>query len=113
MPKGGIMKAKLKSYEFWVSVVSAIMVVLQSISIKFDLPYIQETVMGFLGILAVAGIIKKKEKNEEDTQKQENKESLSDDLSGQMTDEESMEKTLSAHGTLDQEEIDEVSTKID
>ncbi|MDE6473548.1 MAG: hypothetical protein K2L70_00405 [Clostridia bacterium] len=54
------MKEKLKSYEFWVSVVSAVMVVLQSISLKFDLPYIQEVVMGFLGVLAVAGIVKKK-----------------------------------------------------
>ncbi|MDE5655124.1 MAG: hypothetical protein K2I46_05895 [Clostridia bacterium] len=53
------MKEKLKSYEFWVSIVSAVMVVLQSLSLKFDLPYIQETVMGFLGILAVAGIVKK------------------------------------------------------
>ncbi|MDE5755590.1 MAG: hypothetical protein K2I23_00635 [Clostridia bacterium] len=53
------MKAKLKSYEFWVSVVSAVMVVLQSISLKFDVPYIQEVIMGFLGVLAVAGIVKK------------------------------------------------------
>ena len=53
------MKSKLKSYEFWVSVVSACMVVLQSISLKFDVPYIQEIVMGFLGVLAVAGIVKK------------------------------------------------------
>ncbi len=55
------MKEKLKSYEFWVSVVSAVMVVLPSISLKFDLPYIQEAVMGFLGVLAVAGIVKKKD----------------------------------------------------
>lgn len=55
------MKEKLKSYEFWVSVVSAVMVVLQSISLKFDLPYIQEVVMAFLGALAVAGIVKKKD----------------------------------------------------
>ena len=53
------MKEKLKSYEFWVSIVSAVMVVLQSLSLKFQLPYIQEVVMGFLGILAVAGIVKK------------------------------------------------------
>ena len=53
------MKSKLKSYEFWVSVVSACMVVLQSISLKFNVPYIQEIVMGFLGVLAVAGIVKK------------------------------------------------------
>ncbi len=53
------MKEKLKSYEFWVSIVSAVMVVLQSLSLKFDLPYIQESVTGFLGILAVVGILKK------------------------------------------------------
>ena len=53
------MKEKIKSYEFWVSIVSAVMVVLQSLSLKFQLPYIQEVVMGFLGILAVAGIVKK------------------------------------------------------
>ena len=53
------MSAKLKSYEFWISIVSAVMVVLQSISLKFDVPYIQEVVMGFLGVLAVAGIVKK------------------------------------------------------
>ena len=53
------MKEKLKSYEFWVSVASAVMVILQSLSLKFNLPYVQEAVMGFLGILAVAGIVKK------------------------------------------------------
>ena len=53
------MKEKLKSYEFWVSIVSAVVVVLQSLSLKFNLPFIQEVVMGFLGVLAVAGLIKK------------------------------------------------------
>lgn len=70
------MKAKLKSYEFWVSVISAVMVVLQSISLKFDVPYIQEVVMGFLGVLAVAGIVKKKDPPTddpiEDSQEDEN-----------------------------------------
>ena len=77
------MKAKLKSYEFWVSVVSAVMVVLQSVSIKFNLPYIQETVMGFLGILAVAGIIKKKDKAVDDAKTQDSEDSVltKDDLS--------------------------------
>ena len=65
------MKEKLKSYEFWVSVFSAVMVVLQSISLKFDLPYIQEIVMGFLGALAVAGIVKKKDPPTDDSQEDE------------------------------------------
>lgn len=56
------MKEKIKSYEFWVSVVSAVMVVLQSISIKFNAPYIQEAVLGILGALALTGMLKKSEK---------------------------------------------------
>ena len=34
------MKDKLKSYEFWVSVVSAVLVVLQTLSMKLDIPRI-------------------------------------------------------------------------
>lgn len=53
------MKEKLKSYEFWVSVASAIMVFLQTLSLKIDMPYITQATMGFLGALTVAGILKK------------------------------------------------------
>ncbi len=53
------MKAKLKSYEFWVSLISAVMAILQSVALKFNVPLIQEIVTGFLGALAVAGILKK------------------------------------------------------
>lgn len=52
-------KEKLKSYEFWVSVASAVMVLLQTISIRVDIPYINEVTMAFLSLLTVAGILKK------------------------------------------------------
>lgn len=52
-------KEKLKSYEFWVSVASAVMVLLQTISIKIDIPYINEVTMAFLSLLTVSGILKK------------------------------------------------------
>ena len=51
-------KEKLKSYEFWVSVASAVMVLLQTISIRVDIPYINEVTMAFLSLLTVAGILK-------------------------------------------------------
>jgi uncharacterized membrane protein len=53
------MKDKLKSYEFWVSVVSAVLVVLQTLSMKLDIPRITEFTTAFLGALSVAGILKK------------------------------------------------------
>lgn len=52
-------KEKLKSYEFWVSVASAVMVLLQTISIRVDIPYINEVTMAFLSLLTVVGILKK------------------------------------------------------
>ena len=75
------MKEKLKSYDFWVSVLSAVMVVLQSLSIKFNWPYVQETVMGFLGILAVAGIVRRNETTdvEEPIEEPQEEEPKSDD----------------------------------
>lgn len=54
-----IIKDKLKSYEFWVSVASAVMMLLQTISIKIDVPYINEVTMAFLSLLTVSGILKK------------------------------------------------------
>ena len=53
------MKEKLKSYEFWLSVVSAVLVVLQAVSTKVDIPHITEVMTAFLGALSVAGILKR------------------------------------------------------
>lgn len=53
------MKEKIKSYDFWVSVASAVMVLLQTISIKIDVPYVNEITMAFLSLLTVTGILKK------------------------------------------------------
>lgn len=53
------MKTKLKSYEFWVSIVGAVTVLLQSISAKLNAPYVSECAMALLGALAVWGILKK------------------------------------------------------
>ena len=61
------MKEKLKSYEFWVSVISAVLVVLQTMSLKIDIPHITEVMTAFLGALCVVGILKKTKTSDEDT----------------------------------------------
>lgn len=51
--------AKLKSYGFWVSLTSAIMVFINTLGLKVDIPYLNQVTMAFLSILVVAGIITK------------------------------------------------------
>ena len=53
------MKQKLRSYEFWIAVASAVMAVLQTVSLKIDIPFITEITMAFLSALTVSGILKK------------------------------------------------------
>lgn len=54
------MKERLKSYEFWVSLASAAMVFLQTLSLKIDVPHLTEITAAFLSALCVAGVLKKK-----------------------------------------------------
>ena len=60
------MKEKLRSYEFWVSLISAVLVVLQTMSLKVDIPHITEITTAFLGALSVAGILKKSKSEDEE-----------------------------------------------
>ena len=60
------MKEKLRSYEFWVSVISAVLIVLQAMSLKIDIPHVTEITTAFLGALSVAGILKKSKTDEEE-----------------------------------------------
>lgn len=60
------MKDKLRSYEFWVSLISAVLVVLQTMSLKVDIPHVTEITTAFLGALSVAGILKKSKTEDEE-----------------------------------------------
>lgn len=53
------MKYKLKSYNFWIGVISAIILLLQTLGAQLDMQYIDKVVNSFLGILAVVGILDK------------------------------------------------------
>ena len=51
------MKEKLKNKGFWVSLISAIIVFVQAIGIKIDVPAVNEVVSAVLTLLVVLGIV--------------------------------------------------------
>lgn len=51
------MKDKFKNYGFWVSLVSAVIMMLQACGLKIDVPYVNEIITAILGLLVTLGII--------------------------------------------------------
>lgn len=51
------MKGKFKNYGLWVSMASALVMLLQAFGLKFDAPYVNEIITGVLGVLVACGII--------------------------------------------------------
>ncbi|MGN0765527.1 MAG: hypothetical protein ACI4MO_03510 [Christensenellales bacterium] len=68
------MKEKLKSYNFWLSVISAILVALSSINGELNIPYIDKVLTAVLGVFAVSGIVSKPKTVELDENPQEDEE---------------------------------------
>ena len=50
-------KNRLTNYNFWVSIVSAVLLILQALKIKVDFIYVNEVSTAILGLLVVIGII--------------------------------------------------------
>lgn len=50
-------KNRLTNYNFWISIVSAILLICQAFKIEFDVAYINEIATALLGLLVVIGII--------------------------------------------------------
>ena len=51
------MKNRLKNYNFWISMFSAVLLILQALKIEFDIAYVNEIFTAVLGLLVVVGII--------------------------------------------------------
>lgn len=51
------MKERFKNYGLWVSLASAVVMLLQAFGLKFDVPYVNEIITGILGFLVACGII--------------------------------------------------------
>lgn len=68
------MKEKIKSYDFWMAIASALFVVLQAVGFTTEIPYLREITTAFLGFLAVSGFIVKppsSQTQESDTQREQ------------------------------------------
>ena len=50
-------KNRLTNYNFWISMFSAVLLVLQALKIEFDIAYVNEIFTAVLGLLVVIGII--------------------------------------------------------
>lgn len=50
-------KNRLTNYNFWISIVSAVLLILQNFDVHFDIANFNEIVTGVLGLLVVIGII--------------------------------------------------------
>ncbi|MBQ9795526.1 MAG: phage holin [Clostridia bacterium] len=50
-------KNRLKNYNFWISMFSAILLILQALKLEFDVAYVNEIFTAVLGLLVVVGII--------------------------------------------------------
>ena len=50
-------KNRLTNYNFWISITSAVLLILQAFHINFDIAYINEIATAVLGLLVVIGII--------------------------------------------------------
>lgn len=50
-------KNRLTNYNFWISMFSAVLLILQALKIEFDVAYVNEIFTAVLGLLVVVGII--------------------------------------------------------
>ena len=50
-------KNRLTNYNFWISMFSAVLLILQALKIEFDILYVNEIFTAILGLLVVIGII--------------------------------------------------------
>ncbi|MBR4998636.1 MAG: hypothetical protein IKY10_02030 [Clostridia bacterium] len=51
------MKNRLTNYNFWISMFSAVLLILQALKIEFDVAYVNEIFTAVLGLLVVVGIV--------------------------------------------------------
>lgn len=65
-------KNRLTNYNFWISIVSAVLLIFQAFHLEFDIAYINEIVTAVLGLLVVIGIISDPTKVKKDTKTTEN-----------------------------------------
>lgn len=85
-------KNRLTNYNFWISIVSAILLILQAFKFEFDVLYINEVATAVLGLLVVIGIIsdptkaKQSEKSQSVEEKAKNEPEIPSDKENEIND---------------------------
>lgn len=85
-------KNRLTNYNFWISIVSAILLILQAFKFEFDVLYINEVATAVLGLLVVIGIIsdptkaKQSEKSQSVEEKAKNEPEIPSDKENENND---------------------------
>lgn len=105
-------KKRLTNYNFWISIVSAILLILQAFDISFDIAYINEIVTAVLGLLVVIGIINDPTKTNKDITSYSQSGSVNKETK---TEENTIEnnKTQSETENNNEKNIEQINTNIE
>lgn len=105
-------KKRLTNYNFWISIVSAILLILQAFDISFDIAYINEIVTAVLGLLVVIGIINDPTKTNKDITSYSQSGSVNKETK---TEENTIEnnKTQSETESHNEKNIEQINTNIE
>ena len=104
------LKAKLKSYSFWVSLASAVMVFLNTLGLKVDIPYLSQVTTAFLSILVIAGILTKPGESAQTEEEQEEQSEYPTDQDQSEGEEDFDQEESEGEVTPEQEEADVTET---
>ena len=105
-------KKRLTNYNFWISIVSAILLILQAFDVSFDIAYINEIVTAVLGLLVVIGIINDPTKTNKDITSYSQSGSVNKETK---TEENTIEnnKTQSETENNNEKNIEQINTNIE
>lgn len=104
------LKAKLKSYSFWVSLASAVMVFLNTLGLKVDIPYLSQVTTAFLSILVIAGILTKPGESAQTEEAQEDQSEYPTDQDQSEGEEDFDQEESEGEVTPEQEEAEVAET---
>ena len=113
-------KNRLTNYNFWISIFSAMLLILQALKIEFDIAYVNEIFTAVLGLLVVIGIISdptrttvKAEENRKQEIKTETKEEIKETENENIPNDEKNETDFVDIQTDFQTLLNKISTDID
>ncbi len=94
-------KNRLTNYNFWISIVSAVLLIFQAFDFQFDLAYVNEIATAVLGLLVVIGIISDPTKSASETTLNSSCENSGEVATTEINNDANNELVLSESNTLE------------